>query len=98
MPATLGTTLAIVTAKSPLTPRDFCVNGKGFGKEAEMTAGPSPYIASAAADPGPGGSVNAFSSLTTLGFPCCLLLIFTSDYSSEPTRMGTAQTLVTQCS
>lgn len=32
------------------------------------------------------------------GFPRCLLSIFTSDYSPEPTRLGTEQVTVTQCS
>ena len=72
------------------------MNGKGSGKEAEMTAGHNSYVASATADPGPGGATNAFSSLTTLGFPRCLTLIFTSEYSSEPRRTGTAQMLVAQ--
>lgn len=74
------------------------MNGKGSGKEAEMTARHSSYVASSAVDPGSAGSISASSSLTALGFPHCLLLIFTTDYSSEPTRMGMAQMLVAQCS
>lgn len=59
-----------------MTPKDFHVNGKGSGKEAEMTAGHNSYIASAAADPGPGGSTDAFSSLTTTR----LSLLFALDF------------------